>query len=96
MVAKLQNTGEGVKVIADKPKAEANYWFKPKKGSVFPAKSKLVKTMVFDSIVKWVASVFYSALPPPPPSGAPANLPNINKLPNSKKCKQISPVSGGN
>lgn len=91
MVAKVQNTGEGVKVIADKPKTEANYWFKPKKGSVFPAKRKLVKTMVFDSIVKWVASVFYSALPPPPPSGAPANQPNINKVPNSKKCKQIVP-----
>ncbi|CAB4293641.1 unnamed protein product [Prunus armeniaca] len=89
MVAGQQNSGEGV--------ITTNYWFKPKKGSVFPAKRKLVKTMVFESIVKWVASVFCSAHPPPPPpppSGASANEPNmtpVGKVANSKKCKQIAP-----
>ncbi|CAB4266834.1 unnamed protein product [Prunus armeniaca] len=87
MVAMQQNSSEGV--------ITTNYWFKPKKGSVFPAKRKLVKAMVFESMVKWVASVFCSALPPPPPpSGASANQPNMNpmgKVANSKKCKQIAP-----
>lgn len=87
MVAGQQNSGEGV--------ITTNYRFKPKKGSVFPAKRKLVKTMVFESMVKWVASVFCSALPPPsPPSGASANQPNMTpmgKVANSKKCKQIAP-----
>ncbi|KAL6296724.1 hypothetical protein ACE6H2_004866 [Prunus campanulata] len=83
MVARQQNSGEGM--------ITTNYWFKPKKGSVFPAKRKLVKTMVFESMVKWVASVFCSALPS---SGASANQPNMTsmgKVENSKKCKQIAP-----
>ncbi|VVA13480.1 PREDICTED: PRUPE_1G487200 [Prunus dulcis] len=66
-------------------KTEANYGFKLKKGSVFPAKRKLVKKMVFDSMVEWASSVFCPALFPPPSSSAA----NITKVPNSKKCKQI-------
>ncbi|KAL6296728.1 hypothetical protein ACE6H2_004870 [Prunus campanulata] len=68
MVAMQQNSGEGV--------ITTNYWFKPKKGSVLPAERKSVKTRVFKSMVKWVASVFRCALrPPPPPSGASAHNP---------------------
>ncbi|CAK9176819.1 unnamed protein product [Ilex paraguariensis] len=35
-------------------------WFKPKKGSVIPAKRRSVKKMMFDSMVQSVASLFQS------------------------------------
>lgn len=35
-------------------------WLGPKKGSVFPARRRLVKRMVFDSLVKSTASAFLS------------------------------------
>lgn len=33
-------------------------WFKPKKGSVYPAKRRLVKKMMFDEIVHFILSCF--------------------------------------
>lgn len=35
-------------------------WFKPKKGSVYPAKRRLVKKMIFDEIVHFLLSCFGS------------------------------------
>lgn len=90
MTKKTEQQLVGEEVIRGKPKGEAN-WFKPKKGSVFPARGKLVKTMAFDTIVKWVGSVFCH--------GASATT-TMTKSPclsqprmlNSKKCKQIVPL----
>ncbi|KAI5355190.1 hypothetical protein L3X38_008085 [Prunus dulcis] len=67
-------------------KSEPNYGLKPKTGSVFPSKRKLVKKMVFDSMVEWASSVFCPALSPPSSSAE-----NFTKKPSSKKCKQIVP-----
>lgn len=36
---------------------KAGSWFKPKKGSVFPRKKRLVKRMMFDYLVQSVGSV---------------------------------------
>jgi hypothetical protein len=35
-------------------------WFKPKKGSVFPRKKRLVKRMMFDYLVQSVSSLYSS------------------------------------
>ncbi|PRQ26662.1 hypothetical protein RchiOBHm_Chr6g0297031 [Rosa chinensis] len=93
MVSNLQNP-TGVEVVpqvvarpktvpqvVDKLKTEAN-WFKPKKGSVFPAKRRLVKTMVFHFILNFVASGFCCIKE--------ANQISLSnpKIPNSKKCDQ--------
>lgn len=69
-----------------KDKTEVN-GFKPKKGSVFPGKRKLVKKMVLDSMAEWVSSVFFPADCLPPPSSAA----NITKQSNSKGSKQAVP-----
>ncbi|KAM1089486.1 hypothetical protein TB2_016909 [Malus domestica] len=66
-----------------KNKTEVN-GFKPKKGSVFPGKRKLVKKMVLDSMAEWVSSVSFPADCLPPPSSAA----NITKQSNSKGSKQ--------
>ncbi|KAL6217048.1 hypothetical protein ACLB2K_010265 [Fragaria x ananassa] len=62
---------------------------KPKKGSVFPVKRRLVKTMMFNSIVKFIASVFSS------PERIPIPIISLSppKTPNAKKCNhtQIFP-----
>ncbi|CAK9138483.1 unnamed protein product, partial [Ilex paraguariensis] len=49
-----------VEVINPQGEVEARPWpgFKPKPGSVIPAKKKLVKTMVVDYIGQSVASLF--------------------------------------
>lgn len=67
-------------------KTEA-YCFKPKKGSVFPAKRRLVKTMVFQSILKFVASGFCSIRKANPISLSRPNIPNANK----SNQKQVVP-----
>ncbi|PRQ26663.1 hypothetical protein RchiOBHm_Chr6g0297041 [Rosa chinensis] len=56
-------------------------WCKPKKGTVFPVKRRLVKTMMFDSIVKFVASVFSSSKVPNPMISLSAP-----KIPKAKIC----------
>lgn len=93
VLKKLQNpagvaivwTGTDEKLVGKSESTEAN-WFKPKKGSVFPAKRRLVKTMVLHSILKFVASVLSSAEANPISLSPP-------KIPNAKKCNhsQILP-----
>ncbi|CAK9140423.1 unnamed protein product, partial [Ilex paraguariensis] len=51
MVAQVVNSGE--------PTTEP--WFKPKKGSVIPAKRRSVKKMMLDTIVQSVACLFRSS-----------------------------------
>lgn len=54
-----------------------------KKGStVFPAKKRLVKTMVFDSIVKSICSILCSN------EAGPMISPSQPKIPDAGKCNQ--------
>lgn len=85
VLKKLQNpagaaivwTGTDAKLVGKPESTEAN-WFKPKKGSVFPAKRRLVKTMVLHSILKFVASVLCSS-EANPISLSPPKIPNAKK-----------------
>ncbi|KAK9945920.1 hypothetical protein M0R45_011410 [Rubus argutus] len=92
MVLKLQNSASAKVVgintetqMVGKPETEANC-FKPKKGSIFPAKRRFVKTMVLDSIVRFVLSIFCSS------ETNPIALSQL-KVPNAHKCNpnQILP-----
>ncbi|KAL7246135.1 hypothetical protein ACSBR2_001300 [Camellia fascicularis] len=49
-----------MKPIEEVVEAKTEPLFKPKKGSVIPAKRKLVKTMMFDCIAQSTASLFCS------------------------------------
>ncbi|KAL7246132.1 hypothetical protein ACSBR2_001297 [Camellia fascicularis] len=49
-----------MKPIEEVVEAKTEPFFKPKKGSVIPAKRRLVKTMMFDYIAQSMASLFCS------------------------------------
>ncbi|KAK9265340.1 hypothetical protein L1049_027255 [Liquidambar formosana] len=80
MVVELQPAGEEVVEAKTEP------WFKPKIGSVFPARRRLVKRMIFDYIVQSFASLFCSR-------GRPSSfdVPLSNKGSGPSGCLKIFP-----
>ncbi|KAG6620698.1 hypothetical protein I3842_Q054100 [Carya illinoinensis] len=63
---KAKTTGEVVEAVnssnheEEAVVAKTQPWFTPKKGSVIPAKRRLVRRIMFDSIVQFIASLLCS------------------------------------
>uniref|UniRef100_A0A1S8ACY7 Uncharacterized protein n=1 Tax=Citrus limon TaxID=2708 RepID=A0A1S8ACY7_CITLI len=56
MAVKVNPSDEEMVTSRAEAKAET-YWFKAKKASVIPARRRLVKRMVFDCLVQFLASL---------------------------------------
>nr|POE65561.1 hypothetical protein CFP56_71204 [Quercus suber] len=103
-VVKLSNPSEEM-ARSNNSKCQTEPRFKPKIGSVFPAKKRLVKRMMFDYILHSLAKIF---CPPGSHTGSPSlsepsqsknnndgcfKICTTPKSPNPKKSKIIYPAS---
>ncbi|KAH1065201.1 hypothetical protein J1N35_030188 [Gossypium stocksii] len=87
MESRLNQGGEGGRAEADPARKEGDkkgaYRFQVKKGSVFPVKKKLVKTMMAECIANSLSSKM----------GGSSNTTVTNTTPKSSKSNKISTVN---